>query len=119
MQVKAKSRYVRISPYKLRPIVDVIRGNSLDQAVAWLGNCALKKVQPIMKVILSAYSNGKNLNSSVNSMSEFFIEEIKVDQGPIMKYYKPGAMGRANVQRKRLSHLEVVLRRKDGKYVVK
>jgi len=114
MQVHAKSKYVRFSPYKLRPIVSAIRGNSLDKAVAWLNSQALKKVRPILKVVLSAYANSKNLNSASIALSEFVIKDIRVDAGPIVKYYKPGAMGRAMVQRKRLSHLQVTLQRKDN-----
>jgi len=109
MQVNAKSKYIRISPYKLRPVVDAIRGFRLDKAVAWLNTRALKKTRPVVKTILSAYANGKNIQPNVSSMAEFVIKEIRVDQGPIIKYYKPGAMGRAMVQRKRLSHLQVIL----------
>jgi large subunit ribosomal protein L22 len=114
MQVRAKSKFVRISPYKLRPIVTVIRGHSVEKALAWLRNCALKKVNPIVKTINSAYSNGKNLDSNISSESDLFIKDIRVDQGPIIKYHKPGAMGRANLQRKRFSHIEVVLQRFSG-----
>ena len=105
----AKCRYIRISPYKLRPYINVIRGYSLDKAVAWLNTCAVKRVEPIFKTLVSAYSNAKDLNPEVKSMGALFIKEIRVDQGPIIKYFKPGAMGRASVQRKRLSHLEIIL----------
>ena len=111
MPVKAKTKYIRVSPYKLRPIIDEIRGNSVEKALSWLQNCALKRVKPIIKTIQSAYSNGINLNSDVKSMSDFVIKEIRVDQGPVIKYHKPGAMGRASIQRKRLSHLEVILQK--------
>jgi large subunit ribosomal protein L22 len=112
MLVRAKSKYIRISPYKLRPIVDVVRGLSVDKALALLKNCALKRTVPIQKTIFSAYSNGKNLHSDITSMNELFIKQINVDNGPVIKYYKPGAMGRACIQRKRLSHLQVVLERR-------
>lgn len=115
MLVRAKSKYIRVSPYKLRPIVDAIRGNSLDKALAWLQTCALKRAKPIIKTLVSAYSNGKNSSESgsTGSMDAFLIKEIKVDQGPIIKYYKPGAMGRAQIQRKRLSSLQVILEKND------
>lgn len=109
MLVKAKSKYIRVSPYKLRPIVDVIRGYSVDKALAWLQTRALQRVVPVRKTLLSAYANGKNVSSSEIPMNQFLIKEIKVDQGPTIKYFKPGAMGRASVQRKRLSHLQIVL----------
>ena len=115
MLIRAKSKYIRISPYKLRPVIDVIRGYSVDKAISWLHTTSLKKVVPVRKTLLSAYANSKNVLSKEVPMNEFIIKEIKVDQGPTIKYYKPGAMGRAMVQRKRMSHLEIVLERKDSK----
>lgn len=109
MLVRAKSKYIRVSPYKLRPIIDVIRGYPVDRALAWLKTCALKRVKPIEKTLLSAYANGKDLNTNISSPGHLFIKEIRVDHGPVIKYYKPGAMGRASMQRKRLSHLEIIL----------
>ncbi len=107
MLVKAKSKYIRVSPYKLRPFVNVIRGYSVEHALAWLRTCSVKRVRPLMKVLYSAYANARNLNANLSTGVK--IKEIKVDQGPIIKYFKPGAMGRANLQRKRLSHIEVTL----------
>ncbi len=112
---KAKSKYIRISPYKLRPIVDVIRGKRIDKALAWLSTCSMKKVVPVTKTLISAFSNAKNLNAKEAVMEKLFIKEIKVDEGPVIKYYKPAAMGRAAVQRKRLSHLEIVLSKIEDK----
>lgn len=114
MLVRAKSKYIRVSPYKLRPVVDVIRGYSVDKALAWLQTTALKRVIPVQKTLLSAYSNGKNILAKEVPMNEFFIKEIKVDQGPVVKYHKPGAMGRASIQRRRSSHLQIILERKDA-----
>ena len=110
---KAKSKFVRISPYKLRPIVNVIRGNRLDRALAWLKATSKKKTQPILKILISAFANAEHSIGSAVSAESFYIKEIRVDQGPTVKYFKPGAMGRACVQRKRLSHLEVVLEMKE------
>ena len=112
MQVKAKSRYVRVSPYKLRPLVDVVRGGTVEKAIAFLKTNANKRVRPILKLIESAYANAKNVDSSVTSAQEMNIKEIKVDQGPTVKYFKPAAMGRSSVQRKRLSHMEIILEKK-------
>lgn len=109
MVSKAKSKYVRVSPYKLRPFADVIRGYTVQRALAWLKTCSVvNRVRPIEKVISSAYANAKQKTENL-SMNDLFIKEIKVDQGPTFKYHKPTARGRAAVQRKRLSHVEVVL----------
>ncbi len=112
MLSKAVSKFIRVSPYKLRPFADVIRGNTVERAYAWLKTCSVKRVDPLVKTLYSAYSNARNLHPEIDSMEKLFIKEIKIDQGPIIKYFKPGAMGRANVQRKRLSHIEIVLDKK-------
>ncbi|MFA5075398.1 MAG: 50S ribosomal protein L22 [Candidatus Babeliales bacterium] len=113
--IKAKSKYIRISPYKLRPFVDVIRGYSVNRALAWLQNCEIRRVRPLIKTIFSAYSNGKNTQTDISSMEDLVIKDIRVDQGPIIRYFKPGAMGRANIQRKRLSHIQVELTKRLSK----
>ncbi|MBU1007478.1 50S ribosomal protein L22 [Candidatus Dependentiae bacterium] len=112
MQVKAEGKYIRISPYKLRPIADVIRGKSLAESQAYLKAHMTKRVKPILKVLDSAYANAKNLHKEVDSPEMLMIKKIAVDQGPVLKYYKPAAMGRAAVQRRRLSHVTVVLEKK-------
>lgn len=107
MQFVAKAKYIRISPYKLRPLVDVIRGKNVKFALDWLATCALKKSEPVVKVLKSAAANAKQLNNM--EAEQLTVKEFRVDQGPIFRYFKPGAMGRANIQRKRLSHMSVIL----------
>ena len=112
MLSRAKCKYIRISPYKLRPIADVIRGYSVDKAFAFLKTYGIRRAKPILKTLFSAYSNVRFKHSDIDSMDKLYIKEIKVDHGPVMKYFKPGAQGRANMQRRRLSHLEIVLDRR-------
>lgn len=119
MLAKAKCQYIRISPYKLRPFIDVIRGNTVEKAYFWLKTCAVRRAEPISKTLFSAYSNAKNLHPEVASMKDLVIKEIRIDQGPIIRYFKPGAQGRANMQKKRLCHLEIVLDWKNKKEVTK
>jgi len=107
MQFGARSRYLRYSPYKLRPLADVLRGKNVRYALNWLSTCPLKKVKPIKKLIESAVANAKNLQNLEADVLK--IKTICVDQGPSYRYFKPGAMGRANPQRKRFSHISVVL----------
>ncbi len=107
---KAKSKYIRVSPYKLRPYTTVIKGYTVEKALAWLKTHMIKRVKPLEKVIFSAYSNAKDLQKDV-SMKDLYIKELRVDHGPTIKYYKPAAMGRAAVQKKRMSHIEVILER--------
>lgn len=108
MQFSAKARYVRFSPYKLRPLADVIRNKDVTYALHWLATHAVQRVVPVKKVIESAVANAKQLNN-VDTRS-LYIDEIRVDEGPSYKYFKPGAMGRSNVYKRRFSHISVILK---------
>lgn len=103
----AKARFIAISPYKLRPIADVIRGKNVHQALMWLSTCALKRVVPLKKAIESAAANA--LHQEGIEANDLVIHNLFVDQGPIRRYFRPGAMGRSNIQRERKSHINVVL----------
>lgn len=107
MQFIAKAKYVWYSPYKLRPIVDVVRGKDVLYALNWLSTYRNQRIVPVKKVIESAAANAKN-NGNID-VELLKIKEIKVDQGPIHRYFKPAAMGRAAPQRKRLCHISVIL----------
>lgn len=107
MQFVAKAKYIQCSPYKLRPIADVVRGKNITYALSWLATYRNRRVEPMQKVIESAVANAKNLGAT--NGGSLIIKEIRVDQGPIRKYFKPGAMGRAVIQRTRSSHLSVIL----------
>jgi len=107
MQFIAKARYVRYSPFKIRPLADVIRGKDVHYALSWLSTCGLKRAMPVRKVLASAIANAKDLQNT--DSKQLFIKKICVDQGPTYRYFKPRAMGRANPYRKRFSHIEVVL----------
>lgn len=106
-QFKSLAKYIMYSPYKLRPIVDVIRGKSADYALSWLATYKTKRALPVHKVLKSAVANAKQQAKS--EANQLLIKEIKVDQGPIHKYFKPGAMGKASIQRRRMSHISVIL----------
>ncbi len=113
MLARAISKYVRISPYKLRPYADVIRGYSVDKAYAWLKTCAVRRARPILKTLNSAYANARFKNPEIDSMAKVFIKEIRVDQGPVMRYFKPAAQGRTSPQRKRMCHIVIVVDKKN------
>src|SRR5437016_3145096 len=105
MQFNAKVKFLSISPYKLRPFIDVVRGKNAQAAISWLSTQAVRRATPIRKMIESAVANAKDLKN-INA-NELAIADIRVDQGPMHKYYKPGAMGRSNIYRKRFSHASV------------
>ncbi|MBI2345239.1 50S ribosomal protein L22 [Candidatus Dependentiae bacterium] len=109
MNFKASAKYVKRSPFKLRPIADVIRGKNAAYALDWLKVYGVAKSLPIKKLLDSAIANAKNLQGEI-SVSNLVISEIRIDQGPVYRYFKPSAMGRSLVNRKRLSHLTIVLK---------
>ncbi len=109
MLARAISKYIRISPFKLRPYADVIRGYPLDKAYAWLKTCAVKRARPMLKALVSAYANARVKNPAIDSMAQVVVKEVRIDQGPVVKYFKPSAQGRAASQRKRMSHITIAV----------
>ena len=107
MQFIASARFIRYSPYKMRPLVDVVRGKDVAYALNWLATYSVQRATPVEKLIRSAAANAQNLEHI--AMADLFVKEIRVDQGPSISYFKPGAMGRPNPYKKRLSHMKVVL----------
>jgi len=107
MEFKAKAKYVHYSPYKLRPIADVIRGKDVSYALDWLTIYKVKRVEPILKTLKSAVANANDLCKL--SPKELIVKEIRIDHGPTIKYFKPGAMGRSNPYLKRMSHISIIV----------
>lgn len=110
MEFVAKAKFVKYSPYKLRPLADVVRGKDLIYALGWLTTYRNKRVEPVKKVIESAMANAQNLAGL--EKKDLYVAEIRIDEGPLFKYFKPGAMGRANIQRRRFCHISVKVSKK-------
>lgn len=110
MKFIAKAKFVHYSPYKLRLLADVIRGKDVSYALGWLSTYKTRRTVSIKKTLESAVANARNIGSI--EAKDLFINEIRVDQGPMFKYFKPGAMGRANPQTKRLSHISIIVETK-------
>ncbi|RLC38325.1 50S ribosomal protein L22 [Candidatus Falkowbacteria bacterium] len=107
MEVKATVKYIKISPRKVRLVVDVIRGLKVDKALDQLNFLNKKAVRPIEKLINSAVANAEN-NFELEK-DNLFIKEIKVNEGPTLHRWKPRARGRATPIRKRTSHICLAL----------
>ena len=104
---RAVAKYVRISPYKVRVVLDLIRGKSVTEAVAILENISKAGAEPIRKVVLSAGANAEH-NLGMN-MHDLKIAECYADQGPTLKRMQPMAHGRGFRILKRTCHITVVL----------
>ena len=107
MEVRAVSRYVRLSPQKVRLIMDQIRGKRVEEALNLLSFAPQKGVSFLKKLINSAVANAEQ-NSNVD-VDKLYIKRIYADEGPTLKRFRPRAMGRATRIRKRSSHLTVIL----------
>lgn len=94
MEAKAVARFVRMSPRKVRLVADEIRGYAVGEALDILKFTNKRAIEPLTKVILSASANASVLNDKVDS-NQLFIKKIYVDEGPIMKRFRPRARGRA------------------------
>lgn len=104
---KAVAKYVRISPYKVRVVLDLIRGKSVTEAVAILDNVSKAGAEPIKKVVLSAAANAEH--NMQMSASDLYVAACYADQGPTLKRMQPMAHGRGFRILKRTSHITVVL----------
>lgn len=103
----AYARYIRISPYKLRAVVDVVRGKTVNDALAILEATPRAGSEVVNKLIRSAVANAEhNLDMS---RIDLFVAEIYVDGGPILKRMNPVSKGRGHRINKRTSHLTVIL----------
>lgn len=107
MTAKAIARYVRISPRKVREVVDLIRGKSVNEALAILKFTPKRASVPVAKVIRSAAANAEH-NYDMNR-DNLYIAAAYVDQGPTWKRIRPRAYGRANIIRKKTSHITIVV----------
>lgn len=108
---KAVAKYVRISPYKVRVVLDLIRGKSVTEAVAILDNVSKAGCEPIKKVVLSAAANAEH-NLQMNA-ADLYVAACYADQGPTLKRMQPMSHGRGFRILKRTSHITVVLDARD------
>ncbi|HPD01954.1 MAG TPA: 50S ribosomal protein L22 [Eubacteriales bacterium] len=106
MRPRAVARFVRISPDKVRVVLDTIRGRDLNEAVAMLENTRKSGAEVALKVVNSAAANAEFQNKSRNDL---YIAECFCDGGPVLKRIMPRAKGRAARILKRTSHITVVL----------
>ena len=106
-RAKAIARFIRISPYKVRVVLDNIRGKKVNDAIAILDNTNKAGALPIKKVVLSAAANAEH-NLGMNK-DDLKIAVCYADQGPTLKRMRPMAHGRAFRILKRTSHITVIL----------
>ncbi len=110
MEAKAIAKYVRMSPIKLKPVADLVRGKDLTEALNILKFTPGKGAEIVEKVVKSAAANAdvKEMNTD-----NLYIAEVYANQGPTMKRWRAGSQGRASIILKRSSHVGVTLKEKN------
>ena len=106
--VKAVAKYIRISPYKVRRVLDQIRGRSYQEALMILEFLPYGASEPIWQVIHSAAANAKH-NYGFDK-KKLIIDEIFADEGPKLKRIRPRAQGRAYKILKPTCHITVIMK---------
>jgi large subunit ribosomal protein L22 len=107
MEAKATLRQVRISPFKTRQVLSLIRGKKADQALITLRYTPKKAARIIEKALRSAIANAEhNYGMDVDKL---YVVRAFADQGPSMKRWRPVSMGRVHGYRHRTSHITVVV----------
>jgi large subunit ribosomal protein L22 len=115
--IKAKLRFLRMSPKKVRLVTDLVKGMKAIEAIDYLKFVNKAAVTPVTKLINSAIANA--INNFNLEKDNLYIKNIVVNQGPTLRRWKPRAHGRATPIRKRSSHVEVILVQKSEKLAKK
>jgi len=105
---RAISKYLIGSPYKIRPVADLIRRRPYSEAVSILENMPHKGARLIRKTVKSAASNALSDNKKLDE-DMLYVREIYIDDGPRLKRIWFRGRGRADMQQKRLCHITVVV----------
>ena len=108
MEAKAHLKYARISPRKVKIVLDLIRGKDVAQAIAILKNTPKSASEYLTKLLRSAVANAEN-NFNMDA-SKLYVSECFVCPGPILKRIMPRAQGRAFRILKRTSHVTITVK---------
>ena len=111
-EARAFQRSARQSPYKMRLVIDQIRGKMVNEALALLAFSKKHAAKQIEKVLKSAVANAENAARNENAtldVDELFVKHAIINEGIKMKRWTPAAMGRATPMIKRTSHVEIVV----------
>ncbi len=108
----ATQRGARQSPYKMRLVIDEIRGKMVNEALAYLAFSKKHAAVQIEKTLRSAVANAEDAarrsNESID-VDELYVKHAVVNEGPKLKRFTPAAMGRATPIQKRTSHIEIIV----------
>ncbi len=106
-EARAVLRFVRVSPRKARPVIDMIRGQEVPKALAMLKHTPRAAAKVVEKLLRSAVANAEQ--KELGDTDSLRIAEAYVDGGPTYKRFRARSMGRANPIHKRTSHITIVV----------
>jgi large subunit ribosomal protein L22 len=107
LEVKAIARYIRMSPSKVRRVLDQIRGRTYREALIILEFMPYRACDPILKALRSAVANAEH-NEGLDPAS-LVVSQAYADQGPALRRYRPRAQGRAYMIRKPTCHITIAV----------
>lgn len=102
----AKGKHIRISPTKVRPVIDLIRGKDVETSLALLSQVQKRAKVSVEKLLNSAISNAKQKGLDE---TQLFVSKITADQGPVWKRFRSAPFGRATRIIKKTTHLTIEL----------
>ncbi|MCX7991788.1 MAG: 50S ribosomal protein L22 [Proteobacteria bacterium] len=107
MEVRAKGKYLKISPKKAKLIADLIRGKKVNDAIEILRYTPKNGARLFLKVLKSAVANAEQ--KKVIDIDNLFVKQATAEKSFMLKRVMPKAMGRADIFKRKYSHLTVVL----------
>jgi len=109
VSARAVVKYVRVSPYKVRQVLDLVRGYPAERAQEILKFCERDAATVVGKLLASAVANAEHDHAMV--ADELFVSACYADEGPTLKRWRPRARGRATRIRKRTCHVTLIVSR--------
>jgi large subunit ribosomal protein L22 len=109
MIAKAAGKYIRMSPSKVKLVLDLLKGKTVDQANFILDSVNKRAAMPVRKVLASAFANANNNRQEKLLSKDLYISKLTADGGPMLVRYRAATMGRATPVRHRTVHIHVEL----------
>ena len=116
MEFRAEARYMRVSPQKARLVLDLIKGQKVEQARNTLLFTKKRVASTVGKLLQSAIDNANFLSTEKGvdvDLDQLYVKSAVANDGPRMKRIRPAPMGRAFRYVRRIAHLEIVLAEKN------
>jgi len=107
MAYEAVHRFARVSPRKVRPLADMIRGKFADEALDILRYQPQRGARLLEKVLRSALANAEDRRAQ--NLGVLMVTDVRIDSGPMFKRMRPRARGMSSIIRKRTAHIHVAL----------